>query len=215
VLDWYFKHLYQPPPGADRRTLLLLHGTGGDEHELLPLALALQPTAGVLSLRAPIDDGGVLRFSRRLPAGVYDLGDLERRAAQLATFIAQAAAQYRFDSRQVVALALSEGANIASTLLLVSPETLAGAVLFRGTAPMMPRAMRKVPGTPVLLSNGLHDPVVQPEDTEEAVAILRVAGADVTVRLQPAAQQLVQADVDQAREWFTSCGPLRSPLRMS
>jgi predicted esterase len=211
----FFSHIYHPPPGADHRTLLLLHSPAGDEHELLPLAQTLQPTAGILSPRGQIEDQGCWRFFRRFIEGPYDLGDLQRRAAQLAAFIAAAATLYRFDSREVVAVGLADGANIASTLMLAWPDTLAGAVLFRGSAPGMPPKMPKLPATPVLLANGEFDPVVTPEESAEVAALLRVAGANVTVALQPAAQQLVHADVEQARAWFSACGSLRSPLRMS
>jgi len=211
----YFPHIYNPPPGADRRTMLLLHSPAGNEHELLPLAQAISPTAGVLSPRGRISDDGCVRFFRRFPEGPYDLGDLQRRVAQLATFVAAAAVRYRFDAREVVAVGFSDGATAAATLLLAWPHTLAGVVLFRGAAPGMPPRMPKLPGTPVLVANGQYDPVVQPEDTFQLAALLRVGGADVSVALQPAAQQIVPADVDEARAWLTSCGRLRSPLRMS
>ena len=211
----FFSHLYQPPPGADRRTLLLLHSPAGNEHELLPLAQAILPTAGVLSPRGQLNDEGRWRFFRRFAEGACDLGDLQRRVAQLAAFVAAASVRYRFDAREVVAVGFSDGATLASTLLLAWPHTLAGAVLFRGAAPGMPARMQKLPATPVLVANGHYDPVVQPEDTLELAALLRVAGADVSVALQPAAQQIVPADVDEARGWLTSCGTLRSPLRMS
>ena len=211
----FFSHLDHSAPGADRRTLLLLHSPAGDEHELLPLAQALQPTAGILSPRGQIDDQGCSRFFRRLIEGPYDLGDLPRRAAQLATFVAAAATRYRFDSREVVAVGIADGANIASTLMLAWPDTLAGAVLFRGAVPGMPPQLPKLPATPVLLANDDYDPVVTREESAEVAALLRVAGANVTVALQPAAQQLVHADVEQARAWFTLCGSMRSPSRMS
>ena len=213
--ELFFSHVYHSPPGADRRTLLLLHSPAGDEHELLPLAQAILPTAGVLSPPGQFDDDGRWRFFRRFPEGPYDLGDLQRRVAQLAAFVAGAAIRYRFDAREVVAIGFSDGAAAASTLLLAWPDTLAGAVLFRGAAPGMPSRMPKLPATPVLVANGQYDPVVQPEDTHELAALLRVAGADVSVVLQPAAQQIVPADAEEARGWLTSCGTLRSPLRMS
>jgi len=222
VTELFFSHVYQPPPGGDRRTLLLLHSPAGDEIELLPLAQAILPTAGVLSPRGQIDDDGRCRFFRRFPEGPYDLGDLQRRVAQLAAFIAAAAVRYRFDAREVVAIGFSDGAAVASTLLLAWPDTLAGAVLFRGATPGMPSRLPKLPATPVLVANGQydpvvqpHDPVVQPQDTFELAALLRVAGADVSVALQPGAQQIAPADVEEARGWLTSCGRLRSPLRMS
>lgn len=210
-----FTHVYQPAPGADRRTLLLLHGVGGDERDLLSLARLLQPTAGVLSPRGQVEDHGMLRFFKRLPQGVYDLEDLARRAAQLAAFVGAAAAHYRFDAREVMAVGFAEGANIASTMLLAWPDTLAGAVLFRGALPMMPDRMPKLPGTPVFVSNGRQDRITLAEDTDQLAALLRAAGAEVTVVLQQAAHQLTQADVEQARAWLTSCGPRRSPVRMS
>jgi phospholipase/carboxylesterase len=215
VTNLYFSHIYQPPPGADRRTLLLLHGPAGDEHELLPVAQALQPTAAILSPRGQINEEGSSRFFRRVTEDVFDLGDLQRRAEQLAAFVAGASIRYRFDPREVVAVGLSDGATLASTLMLAWPATLAGAVLFRSAAPAMPPRMPKLPGTPVLLANGRYDPVVQPEDTEDLAALLRVAGADVSVALQTAAQQIVQADIEEARSWLTSCGRMRSPMRMS
>jgi phospholipase/carboxylesterase len=215
VTDRFFSHVYHRPPGADRTTLLLLHGPTGDEHELLPLAGLIQPTAGILSARGQIDDGGTWRFFRRFPSGPADLGDLQRRAAQLSAFVAGAASRYKFDLREVVAVGVADGANLAATMMLAWPETLAGAALFRLAAPGMPPKMPKLPGTPVFLCNGRHDPVVTPEDTDEVAAVLRAAGATVTLSLQPGAQQLVAADVEAARAWFTACGTLRSPLRMS
>jgi predicted esterase len=215
VADLSFIHVYEPAPGADRRTLLLLHGVGGDERDLLALARLLQPTAGVLSPRGQVEDRGMLRFFKRMPQGVYDMEDLPRRAAQLSAFVAAAAAHYRFDAHEVMAVGFAEGANIASTMLLACPETLAGAVLFRGAVPMMPDRMPKLPGTPILVSNGRHDRVTAPEDTSQLAALLRAAGADVTVVLQQAAHQLTHADVEQARAWLTSCGPRRSPARTS
>lgn len=216
VTERYFPHIYRHPPGADRRTLLLLHGPAGDEHELLALAKQVQPTAGILSPRGPIeDDLGRRRFFRRLQQGMYDLGDLERRTSQLVAFLAGAARHYRFDARQVVAVGFSDGATVASTLMLAWPEALAGAVLFRGAPPGMPPRKPVIPGTPVLVANGAYDPVIQADDTQELAALLRVAGASVSVSLQPAAQQIVPADVERARTWFTSCGTLRSPMRIA
>lgn len=215
MADLSFTHVYQPAPGTDRRTLLLLHGIGGDERDMLSLARLLQPTAGVLSPRGQVEDRGMLRFFKRLTQTVYDLEDLPRRAAQLASFVAAAAAHYQFDAREVMAVGFAEGAIFAATVLLSWPETLAGAVLFRGDVPMMPERMPKLPGTPVLVSNGRFDRITAPEDTRHLVALLRAAGADVTVLLHQAAHQLTQADVEQARDWLTSCGPRRNPVRTS
>lgn len=215
VNERYFKHLYQPPPGADRRTLLLLHGPSGDEHELLPLAQHILPTAGILSTRGQLEINGNWAYYRRLRGGHPDVGDMLRCANQLAAFIDGAAKAYRFDTREVIAVGLGDGATVAATLLLAWPYSLAGLALFRGALPGMPDKAPRLPGTPVLLSNGRHDPVVSPYNTGDVANILRLVGANVTVSLQTAAQQLVRGDLEQAQAWFTSCGSMRSPMRMS
>ena len=215
VADLSFTHLYQPATRGDRRTLLLLHGLGGDERNVLTLGRLLRPTAGILSPRGQVHDRGRLRFFKRLQEDVYDMEDLPRRAAQLAAFVAAAAERYRFDAEELVAVGLGEGANMASTLLLACPDTLSGAILFRGAVPLMPERMPRLPGTPVLVSNGRRDRVAAPLDTEQLVALLRIAGADVSVAWQQAAQQLTNADVEQAKAWLTSCGMRRSPARTS
>lgn len=215
MADLSFTHIYQPASQGNRRTLLLLHDVGADERDMLTLGRLLQPTAGLLSLRGQVQDRGKLRFFKRLQDQVYDMEDLPRRAASLAAFVADAAERYRFDAKEVVAVGRAEGANMASTLLLAWPDTLAGAVLFRGAVPLMPERMPRLPATPVFVSNGRHDRVAAPLDTEQLVALLRVAGADVTLAWQQAAQQLTQNDVEQAKVWLTSCGTRRSPARTS
>lgn len=213
--DLAFTHVYNPAPGGDRRTLLLLHGNGGNEREMLGLAKLLLPTAGVLSPRGQVTGRGGLSFFKRLQPDVYDMEDLPRRAAQLAAFVSAASERYGFDPGRVVAVGVADGANMASTLLLAWPDVLAGAVLFRGAVPLMPDRMPKLPATPVLVSNGRHDRVAAPLDTEQLVALLRVAGADVSLVWQQAAQQLTNGDVEQAKAWLTSCGSLRNPEQTS
>src|SRR5690349_24069796 len=112
-----FIHVYEPAARVDAPTLLLLHGTGGDEHDLLPLVPLLLPNAGVLSPRGPVSEHGMPRFFRRLAPGVFDLADLERRTADLLAFLDAAAREYGFVRDRVVAVGLSNGANIAANLL--------------------------------------------------------------------------------------------------
>jgi predicted esterase len=205
--DLGFDHVFRPARAAGAPVLLLLHGTGGNEHDLLPLGEALLPDAAMLSPRGQVLERGMPRFFRRLAEGVFDLEDLERRTHELAGFVERAAAHYGFEERRLVAVGFSNGANIAASLLLLEPSTLGGGVLFRAMVPLVPDPLSTVPGTPVLLSNGRNDPLVSLEETERLATLLRRAGADVTVALQPAGHELSSQDIIQAREWLSAVYP--------
>jgi predicted esterase len=199
MADLGFVHIFEPAAEGDAPTLLLLHGTGGNERDLLPVGRMLAPAAGVLSPRGKVLERGMPRFFRRLAEGVFDLEDLRHRTIELADFVAAAAAHYRFDPRRVVAVGFSNGANIAASLLLLKPETLGGAVLFRAMVPLVPEALQDMQGTPVLLSNGRLDPLVSRAETERLAALLREAGGNVTLTWQQAGHELTQGDIDTAR----------------
>jgi predicted esterase len=202
-----FVHHYQPGATPDSPTLLLLHGTGGNEQDLVPLASDLLPGAGVLSPRGKVLEQGMARFFRRLSEGVFDVADLRLRTAELAEFVSAAAEHYRFDPARVIAVGFSNGANIAGSLLLLRPEVLHRAVLFRAMVPLVPDPLPSIPGTPVLVSNGRADPIVPVAETERLVALLRAAGANVTLAWQQAGHHMVQADLVGAREWLASPRP--------
>ena len=197
-----FTHVYKPPAEPGRPILLMLHGTGGNEHDLVPLADALLPDAGVLSPRGQVLERGMPRFFRRLAEGVFDIDDLKRRSQDLAEFIVAAATKYGFATDDLTAVGFSNGANIAAALLVLRPDALGGAVLFRAMVPLIPDALPKLPATPVLLSNGRSDPLVSGEETERLAALLRSAGADLTVSWQNAGHELTDRDVMTAREWL-------------
>jgi predicted esterase len=199
-----FQHVYQPPT-AERSgtpTLLLLHGTGGTEMDLLQLGRMLAPEAGVLSPRGKVLERGMPRFFRRLSEGVFDEEDLKVRTAELADFIAAAAAHYQFEPRRVIAAGFSNGANIAGSLLLLRPEALGGAVLFRAMVPLVPPALPKHRDTPVLISNGRQDPMVSVDETERLADLLRRSGAAVTVEWQSGGHELTPQDINGARRWL-------------
>jgi len=202
--DLGFIHRYQPATGPDAPTLLLLHGTGGTEDDLLPLAPMLMPDAGILSPRGKVLERGAPRFFRRLAEGVFDVEDLEARTQELAAFVGAAAAQYGFDARHVFAAGFSNGANIAASLLLLRPEVLAGAILFRAMVPLVPEPLPALAGTPVFLSNGTFDQMVTADETERLAALLRKSGAAVTLAWQRSGHELTQADITQAREWLAT-----------
>jgi predicted esterase len=205
--DLGFVHAYRPARAAGAPVLLLLHGTGGNEHDLLPLGETLLPDAAMLSPRGQVLERGMPRFFRRLAEGVFDLEDLERRTHELARFVERAAAHYRFEQHRLVAVGFSNGANIAVSLLLLEPSTLGGGVFFRAMVPLVPDPLPTLPGTPVLLSNGRNDPLVSLEETERLATLLRRAAADVTVTLQPAGHGLSSQDIIQAREWLSAVFP--------
>ncbi len=197
-----FIHVYRPPAEPGGPVLLVLHGTGGNEHDLMPLADALLPGGGVLSPRGQVLERGMPRFFRRLAEGVFDIDDLQRRSQDLADFIVSAAAKYAFATNDLTAVGFSNGANMAAALLLLRPDALGGAVLFRAMVPLIPDALPKLPATPVLLSNGRSDLLVSADQTERLAELLRSAGADVTVSWQDAGHELTDRDVTTAREWL-------------
>jgi phospholipase/carboxylesterase/glyoxalase family protein len=197
-----YVHVYTPPSGNDRHTLLMLHGTGGDETDLLALGKMLAPTAGLLSPRGNVLENGAARFFRRLAEGVFDLPDLHQRTRDLAAFVRDAAARYGFDAGRVIAVGFSNGANIAASMLLSHPGLLQGAVLFRAMVPFQPAERLDLTGTLVFIGAGRADPLVAPASTEALAAMLRDAGADVTLTWQPVGHNLTNADVAAAQEWL-------------
>jgi phospholipase/carboxylesterase/glyoxalase family protein len=200
--DLGFVHRYVPARRADAPTLLLLHGTGGDETDLLPLGEVLAPGAGLLSPRGQVREHGMPRFFRRLTEGVFDLDDLRFRTHELASFVAAAA--YGFDPRRVIAVGYSNGANIAASLLLTHPGVLSGAVLFHAQVPLEPQEAPTLSGVPVFLTGGRADPLVRPAETERLAVLLREAGADVTLRWQPNGHTLSPQELDEARRWLAT-----------
>jgi predicted esterase len=203
-----FIHVYEPPAVADKPTLLVLHGTGGNEHDLLPLGRALIPGGGVLSPRGKVLERGMPRFFRRLAEGVFDLEDLRARTDELARFVARAADHYGFDPAKVIGAGFSNGANIAASTLLLRPQTLAGAVLFSPMVPIVPETPPDLRDVHVFMSAGRQDPLVAPANTQRLADLLKQYGADVTLRWTEGGHSLTGGDVDAAREWMN--GP-RSP----
>jgi predicted esterase len=200
-----FTYRFEPPvPGAagDDLTILALHGTGGDEHDLVPLARALAPGAAILSPRGQVLEQGAPRFFRRLREGVFDQEDLARRTASLGEFVDGATERHGLDRGRVVAVGVSNGANIAASLLLRRPEVLRGAALLRPMLPYEPDEQPRLTGTDVLVDAGEHDPYVTPDETRRLAEVLTAAGADVTLHLEPGAgHNLTQSDLAQIARW--------------
>lgn len=203
-----FVHRYLPPGEgelAGATTLLLLHGTGGDEHDLLPLGRALLPGAGLLSPRGKVLERGAPRFFRRLAEGVFDQEDLARRTEELAEFIQAATRAYGLARDGVVAVGFSNGANIAASLLLRRPGILRGAVLLSPMVPFEPESLPDLAGTDVFIGAGRADPLVPARETERLAELLRRAGADVAVHWGPGGHAVTETEVAAAREWIGRC----------
>ncbi len=196
------QHQWEPATSPDGMTLLLLHGTGGDESDLLPFGRMIAPGAALLSPRGNILEHGAPRFFRRLAEGVFDLDDLRLRTQELARFIGAAADQYGFASSRTYAVGFSNGANIAASLLLSSPGTIAGGVLLRAMTPFEPAGLTDLAATGVLLSQGRQDPIVSAGTAERLAELLRERGADVEIAWQVASHGLVQGDVMAATRWL-------------
>ena len=202
--DLGFTHVFFPPANGSTRVLLLLHGTGGDESDLVPLARKLDPTAAVLSPRGKVLENGMPRFFRRFAEGVFDEEDVVRRANELAEFVAAAAQTYAFDAQQVTALGYSNGANIAAAMMLLRPEVLPAAVLFRAMMPLKEPNPSNLSGKRVLLSAGDSDPIIPLPNVQALATLLKQSGADVQLAVQRASHGLVAADFAVGREWINT-----------
>ncbi len=200
-----FLHRFEPPSGSGRErevTLLLLHGTGGNEDDLLPLGRALLPGAALLAPRGQVLEDGRPRFFRRFAEGVLDLEDLARRTPQLAAFVAAAADAYRRDPDGVVAVGFSNGANMAASLLLRGSRAVAAAVLLSPMLPFEPDAPPALAGVGVFIGAGRADPLVPAPQVERLAEVLRAGGAVVTVRWDPGGHTIAPGTVEAARAWL-------------
>lgn len=204
-----FIHRYIPPSAggepAGSTTLLLLHGTGGDESDLLPLGRLLLPGAGILSPRGKVLERGAPRFFRRLAEGVFDQEDLARRTTELADFVSAAGRAYDLSPDGIVAVGFSNGANIAASLLLRRPGVLRGAVLLSPMVPFEPDPLPDLGGTSVFIGAGRNDPMVPAEQTERLAALLREAGADVTLHWDDGGHGITKGELDAAASWIAQC----------
>jgi phospholipase/carboxylesterase len=180
--------------------LLMLHGTGGDENDLLPLGQMIAPGAALVSPRGQVLENGMPRFFRRLAEGVFDEADVIRRANDLGDFIAEAREQHGLAAP--IAVGFSNGANIAAALLLLRPEALAGAVLIRAMVPLGEPPQADLSGKPVLILTGAMDPIIPEENASRLAAQLGTAGATVDHEVLPAGHNLTQVDIRLARDWL-------------
>jgi phospholipase/carboxylesterase len=195
-----FIHRFEKGASPDAVPLLLLHGTGGDENDLVPLGRTIAPDAPLLSARGKALENGMARFFRRLTEGVFDEDDVRSRANELADFIEAARARYGLASP--IALGYSNGANVAAAILLLRPKALAGAMLLRATLPLSKAPPVDLTGKPVFIASGMRDPMMSLEGATRLAALLQRQGAVVEHRTLPSGHELSQADVALATQWL-------------
>jgi predicted esterase len=202
-VDYYTHRFDRPEPGQRAAvTLLLLHGTGGNEHDLVPLGKLLAPGAGLLAPRGDVLEHGMPRFFRRVAEGVFDLDDLRARTRALAEWVTIACERYAIDPSRLVACGFSNGANIAASMLLSGPRIFAGAILLSPMVPFEPASPPDLRGMPVFIGAGRTDPLIPLAQTERLGDLLRSAGAEVTLHVGAGGHGITPAELEGARQWL-------------
>ncbi len=196
------KHIFKQGTDPNQPVLLLLHGTGGNERDLLPLAELIAPSASVLGVRGNVSENGMPRFFRRLAEGVFDEPDLIARTHELNEFLDAAATEYQFDRRNIVAVGYSNGANIAASLLFHDKQSLHGAILHHAMVPLRSIDLPDLTGVPVFMASGTNDPIVPRAESEELGSLLSGAGATVELHWENNGHQLTASEVHAAAAWF-------------
>jgi phospholipase/carboxylesterase len=185
-------------------TFLLLHGTGGNEEDLIPIGHEISSEAAILSPRGKVLEDEMPRFFRRLAEGVFDIEDLKFRTNELADFVKAASKAYGFDMQHVIAVGYSNGANISSSMLLLRSEILSAAILFRAMVPLVPEVLPNLTDKRIFMSSGLHDPIVPKREVESLSSLFKKVGAEVSLYWQNSGHELRIAEVKKAKEWLHS-----------
>lgn len=196
------KHIFRQGSNLKKPTFLLLHGTGGTENDLLPLASHIDPEASVLSVRGNVSENGMPRFFKRLAEGVFDMEDLKARTEELNDFISKAAKEHGFDRENVIAVGYSNGANIAANLLFSYSDALKGAILHHPMVPDRDTELPDLTGVPVFIAAGTNDPICPAEESTGLENLLRGAGAQVQLHWENYGHQLTMPEVEAAKAWY-------------
>jgi phospholipase/carboxylesterase/glyoxalase family protein len=202
--DLGFVHRYLPGEDDSGPTLLLLHGTGGNEEDLVGLGEELASGAAILSPRGKVSEFGAPRFFRRLAEGVFDHEDLLFRTRELAEFVEAASEEYGFDPSKIIAVGYSNGANVAASTILLHPGLLRAAVLFRAMVPFEPEVTPDLSGMPVFMAAGRMDRMIPPDNSQRLAEILDEAGADVDLRWRDTGHPLTYEEVREAKVWLAA-----------
>ena len=194
--------------GNKKLTLVLLHGTGGNEEDLIFLGKKIEPNASILSPRGKVLENNMPRFFRRLSEGVFDIEDLHIRSHELADFIQKCSFHYKFNLEKTIAIGFSNGANIAVSMLFLRPEVLQGAILFRAMVPFIPESLPNLLNKKILLSAGVQNPIVSRNETENLYSLFQKTNAITTLKWQPSSHNLIQKDILVAKSWVSNNFPV-------
>jgi predicted esterase len=201
--DIGFVHRFVPAADkASTETLIVLHGTGGDENDLIGIGQAIAPGAAILSPRGNVLENGAPRFFKRLAEGVFDPKEVRSRAEELAGFIRGAISQYALNPERIFAMGYSNGANIASTVMLIDPELLQGTILFRPMLVLETDGRSDLSGRGVFISAGQMDPIVPVKSVVRLVELFEACHAEVTLKWQEAGHNLLPGEVSEAAKWL-------------
>jgi len=196
------KHIFIKGSNPNKPTFLLLHGTGGNEHDLLPIAGMIDDEASILSVRGNVSENGMPRFFKRLAEGVFDEEDLVFRTKELKEFIDQASTDYDFNPNHVIAIGYSNGANIAGSLLFHYEDVLKGAMLLHPMVPIRNLDLPQMKNLSVFIGAGKNDPICLPQETEELASLLQGAGATVETHWENNGHSLTRTEIEKAAEWY-------------
>jgi predicted esterase len=201
--DIGFVHRFVPAEDkASAETLIVLHGTGGDENDLIGIGQTIAPGAAILSPRGNVLENGAPRFFKRLAEGVFDAREVRSRGEELARFIRAAILKYGLNPERIFALGFSNGANVASTVMFIEPGLLRGAILLRPMVVFEPDERPDLSAAGVLISAGRMDPIVPTESVERLVELFETSHAEVTLRWQLAGHNLLPSEIHEAAEWL-------------
>lgn len=196
------KHIFQKGSNPSKPTFLMLHGTGGNENDLMPIAAYIDSQASVLSVRGNVSENGMPRFFKRLSEGVFDMEDLKIQTEELNGFIGKAAVEHGFDRSNVIAIGYSNGANIAANLLFTYADALKGAILHHPMVPNRDTELPNLAGVPVFIAAGTNDPICPSEESTDLERLLSNAGASVKLHWESYGHQLTMPEVEAAKEWY-------------
>lgn len=203
-------HLFQRGADESAPILVLFHGTGGNEHDLLPLARFISPASTVLSVRGNVLENGMPRFFRRLAEGVFDEADLVARTQEMKAFLGEAVEKYELDPNNLVGVGYSNGANIIGSLLFHYGNLFRAAILHHPMVPLRGLTLPDMSRLAVFIGAGANDPICAPQETEELQSLLESAGASVEVHWEHRGHQLTQTEAEAAARWFQNNLPSNS-----